>query len=747
LISSAQERDCTGSLSGVVLDEHDNASLGYATIYIIELERGTVADSLGNFIINELCQGQYTVRFSHIGCETKEQVVRVQGHTRLTLRLEHHAELLQTIELQATRVREVGSAARAELDRDVQLQSTGYSLGQLLEKLPGVTALQTGPAVFKPIIHGLHSQRILILKNGLRLESQQWGLDHAPEITAHTASRVSVVKGTAAVQYGSDAIAGVILIEPEELPSTDTLSGDIQLTGIDNGRQFALTGMVSKGFNQGFGIRLLGGIRRAGDAKAADYLLTNTGFAEGNIELEAGHRKGLNFTTATYRLFAAENGILRSAHIGNLTDLEEALQRDRPLIVEEFSYDVENPKQHVLHHTIQLSAQRFKEKIGVFNGMYAIQWNGREEYDIRRGGRDDLPALDLLLQTHTGLLSLSHPHSERLHGKLGLHWTWQQNRNVPGTGVRPLLPNYTRYVPAVSWVEKWINAQSEIEAGLRYEYVGLQVKRINAQNQLEKPEFTFHNLSGFAGYRGAISEATSVYTHIGATQRSPHVNELFSEGLHHGAAAIEEGDTSLVPEKAWKWNGGVEIRKSAWQLDALLYLQWVRDFIYLYPAGEPQLTIRGAFPVFNYVQSNVFLSGVDVSLQIQFNANWHFHAEYAIVRAEDTEKNEDLYGMPSDRMRHTVMWISKKETFHADISVEHVRKQTQIQEGIDYAPAPNGYTLLHAGAGIDLMKDRMQLSFAIRNILNVSYREYLNRLRYYADDTGRSIEFRLNYAF
>ena len=740
-------QQCPWSISGIVLDEHDNASLGYATIYIGELERGVVSDSSGRFLITEICEGTYTLQFSHIGCESKEQVIRVRGHENLSLHLEHHAELLQTIELSARRIREAGSASRAELDGRTLLRSSGRPLGEILEQLPGVTALQTGPTIFKPVIHGLHSNRVLILKDGLRLESQQWGLDHAPEIDPNGAAKISVVKGAAAVQYGADAVAGVILIESADLPTDRSRNGDIRLTGVDNGRQVALAASLTQGLGRGYGLRFNAGVRRAGDAHAAEYLLTNTGLAEMSGGVDIGYQKGLRNLRLSYQLFQSELGILRSAHIGNLTDLQDALTRDRPLIIEDFSYDIQNPKQQVLHHTLRIAGQTHLEKLGILNALYAIQWNAREEFDIRRGGRDDIPALNLQLQTHTGLVSLAHQSIGHLRGKISVHWTFQQNKNEPGTGVRPLIPNYTKYAPAISWVEKWIADDLEVEAGLRYEYVFLGIKRIDAQNRLVKPEFQFHNFSASAGMRYAMSDHVAFYSHLGSTYRAPHVNELFSEGLHHGAAAIEEGDTNLVPEKAIKWVTGTELRRSMWQLDASIFLQYIGDFIYLLPTGEPRLTIRGAFPVFQYVQDDIRLYGAEGALQFALAQHWQWRSEFSMVRAKNRSAEEDLIGIPSDRMRHMILWNSEKPALDADLSVEYVWEQSRAPEGVDYAPPPDGYLLVHAGVGMDVIRERMHLHFAVRNLLNVSYREYLNRLRYYADDTGRSIELRLQYLF
>src|SRR5690606_2808354 len=66
----------------------------------------------------------------------------------------------------------------------------GQTLGQTLERLPGVTTLSTGPSIQKPVIRGLHSDRVVILRNGISQEGQQWGAEHAPEIDPFAPDRI-----------------------------------------------------------------------------------------------------------------------------------------------------------------------------------------------------------------------------------------------------------------------------------------------------------------------------------------------------------------------------------------------------------------------------------------------------------------------------------------------------------------------------------------------------------------------------
>src|SRR5690606_19019356 len=120
----------------------------------------------------------------------------------------------------------------------------GKSLGEMLQNVQGVTNIMSGPGIFKPVIQGLHSQRVLVLNNGLRQEGQQWGVDHAPEIDPFVASEIEVVRGAEAVRYGSEAMGGVIIVNAAPLHYSPGFGGELSAAVASNNRMGAFSGML-----------------------------------------------------------------------------------------------------------------------------------------------------------------------------------------------------------------------------------------------------------------------------------------------------------------------------------------------------------------------------------------------------------------------------------------------------------------------------------------------------------------------
>lgn len=92
------------------------------------------------------------------------------------------------------------------------------SLGETIQSLPGVHNFSTGAGIGKPVIRGLSSNRVLVLADGQRLETQQWGDEHGPQVEAGEAERIEVIRGPASVLYGSDALGGVVNVITRPVP-------------------------------------------------------------------------------------------------------------------------------------------------------------------------------------------------------------------------------------------------------------------------------------------------------------------------------------------------------------------------------------------------------------------------------------------------------------------------------------------------------------------------------------------------
>ncbi len=745
------------AVSGKVLDAATNHPLPGATIYIAELNRGDVADANGEFQLKRLTKGSYTIVCRFVGYTEVKESIEITGNLEkkfyLTPTVIEFSEVTVTAskeEVELTRSRQsvtVLSAEKLEKHR-------GQTFSETLKEIPGVTVLQTGPSISKPVVRGLHSQRVLVLNAGLPQEGQQWGAEHAPEIDPFAPAKIEVLKGAAGVEYGSNAIGGVVRVEPRQLMAIQGLGGQIFANGFSNNRQVAgsllLEGRAPRISRLSW--RLQGSLRKAGDARAPDYVINNSGFEERDWSLAAGYHREQSELEFYYSHFGTELGIFRGSHIGNLTDLQNAIERGRPLVEKDFTYDIQPPKQKISHDLISVKGQSDFIGLGKLEAQYGFQLNHRQEFDAHSPFSSEPPknaAFDLKLYTHSGDIKFRHRPVKNFFGTFGVSGMWQGNfRQTSGF----LIPNFRAYNFGVFLLENWTKENFTLNFGGRFDYRWQRAYAFR-QNPDDEQINHWHNVSAVVGMIYQFAPAWSLAVNVGTAWRPPSVNEMFSDGVHHGTAQYEKGDPNLTSEKSYNIDATLRNLGQKSHLELSVYNNFINDFIFLFPEPEPILTIRGAFPAFSYRQANAVLRGADLTFDYQLFAFYRLGARASAVRADNLDTNEPLIFMPSDRLQ----WINhfdlpafgSFENTYFEISATLVRRQDRAPANADYTDPPPGYKLLDLELGTQTIVGRhpILIYLSVNNVFNTAYRDYLSRFRYFIDDPGRNVVLRMQVSF
>ncbi len=756
-VSFSQTSSCACFIKGIVRDQHTSQPVVGATILVLGQNNGVFTDSQGKYQINNLCPGSYQIECRIVGyTPSRFKIDLTEGHIE-DFNLEEDEVHLQDVEISAHRTDTPGSQPLTSLTGTELFKTRGDNLAESLKGLTGVTSLQTGASISKPVIHGMHSNRVLIMNNGVRQEGQQWGSEHAPEIDPFVATRLSVVKGAAGVRYGSDAIGGVVLVDPEELPFDKPLSGELNLVGFSNGRQgvssATLQGSV-KGW-KGFGWRAQGTLKRGGNIRTPDYFLDNTGLSEKNFSLSTGYRHRGFGIDVFYSRFDTKIGIFSGAHIGSVTDLLNVIKNGEPLVKSGFSYDIARPNQNAQHNLIKAETHYH------FNDGNRLQWtiaqqiNDRNEFDLHGPRNDSLaslnrPELTFKLNTLTNDLVWDHrPIAKKISGQIGISSLYQYNL-MSG---RPLIPNFNQFNLGVFWIERYAKNGWELEAGVRYDYRTLATHRYVKKEKIST-DFTFSNFSGTIGATKNITPYLSAKLNIGTAWRAPNVSELFSDGVHHGAAAYERGDSTLTQEKAINSIASIQYSTNRIKVELGGYYNYISDYIYLQPQAEPMLTIRGAFPYFKYTQTNAVFRGIDLSVDYELAKNLTLSSKLSYLNVYDKGNDNYLVMIPPNRwdnqLKYQLENIGPLKNVFVSAGNLSVAQQKRVPANSDFAPPPKAYSLwnMQIGSSIPVTeKNELEINIGIQNLFNVAYRDYLNRFRYYAHDMGRQVSIRLKWKF
>ncbi|HEU4718363.1 MAG TPA: TonB-dependent receptor, partial [Bacteroidia bacterium] len=476
------QQNCDAVFSGKIMCSLHHEPVGFAVVYLSDINRGATASDSGYFRIEGICPGDHHVRISFVGFITIDTSLYIPQQKQVVF------DMLPSGDLKVFDVRDhkiknqdVVSLQRNDLaGKDIE-QTRGLTLAESLKSITGMNSIQTGPSISKPMIHGMYGNRVLIMNNGIRMEGQNWGADHAPEIDPFVAAKLSVIKGAASIRYGPDAIAGVVLVEPKAMPAARCLRGDINLVGASNGRSGATSGMMEGAFGKkftGLSWRVQGTMRQAGSFSTPHYYLTNTALKENDYSGSLVYSHANFGAKVFYSSFNSTIGIYSGSHVGNLSDLLFLFNSPQPVVPSVFSYDIKRGYQVVHHNTIKAEGFIDLKKAGKLTYTFARQENKRSEFseDVSYNQSivdQNIPDSYFQLITHTSDLIWEHKPVHHITGSIGLSYITQGNV-YKGLDFRALLPNYRNYGGGAFALEKWNSEKLTLEAGIRFDYLWMR---------------------------------------------------------------------------------------------------------------------------------------------------------------------------------------------------------------------------------------------------------------------------------
>lgn len=776
-------QNCNLKLQGNIRDFHNNLASDYAQVVSSDGQYSVFTDAEGNFKIENICPGVYFFSVIHSESQLREFRLEIVEDMQVSWHVEHHVIELEGVEQQGTQ-RALNLTSREEhLHRADLREFAASDLADALGTVSGISALETGSNISKPMIHGMHSSRVVLVNTGIRQEDMDWGAEHAPTININSFDDLIVLKGSSSLRYSGDALGGVILAELPTSLQRDTLRGEAGITGLWNGRGGSAYVNVLKNFRKPWDVYLHASAKRLGDRQAPSYNLENSAAAQYNFLTRVGYNtfeRKFNLTVSEY---FTQLGILQAAHIGNVNNLLEAIDLGQPAHQADFSYAIQRPYQNIRHRMAKVFYEQRFRNLGKWENMYALQINRRQEFDMRIGEQSAMPNMDIRLTTHRMESVFSFDRHSNAQFTTGIQGKVQRNFSDPETGVKRLIPDYWQYAAAVFGTWDYVHNQWGWSAALRYDYNHIDTKKyylkrywndMGYDNEFADhiigdygtqwlTHFTkdFHNVAATFGVMYEWSTREKLTLNIARAARAPNPAELFSEGLHHSAASIELGDVRLRSEQGYKFSAGYSAANT-WhrQLSVSVnaHVHAVQNFIYQIPTGV-QYTIRGAFPVWSFKQINAFMTGFDLDAAWQFTPQTRLETQLSYLYGQDVDNKTPLIHMPPLQNSWTLAHqFGSENQWHSSISANYTARQARfpdfnpsvdvIQDGVyvnrvvDLSSPPEDYILFNAQMGYQFpfQNKNLQINLHLYNLFNTAYRNYLNRFRYFADEPGRQIQ-------
>lgn len=656
------------------------------------------------------------------------------------------------------------SQTTVQVSRDYLNQNFAGSLMQTLQGIPGVKAMAIGSGQSKPVIRGLGFNRLAVTEDGIKHEGQQWGDDHGLEIDQFAIDRAEIIKGPAALLYGSDAIGGVLSLYTNHIPTTP-LSGSVQLFGRTNNEQVGvaakLEGRHGKFFFRANATLIdYADFRVPADSiqyysywiKLKDQRLRNTAGCERDGSLMLGWQ-GYHFHTDV----KVSDSYQKSGFFANAHGLEVRLS--------DINYDcsrrdIDLPYQWVNHLKVLSHSTWRNDKVSAeFN--LAWQNNVREELSepVSHGYMpkpNDALERRFDKQTYTANLSLSYELGHHLlHG--GISGEHQRNRR-DGWGF--IIPDFEMSSLGAYVMDRFsIRENLIINGGLRFDYArnhihsyydwyttpvnGIEVYQERSSDQRRQ----FHSLTWSMGINYHAGQ-WMMKANVGKSFRVPIPKELGVNGINYHIFRYEQGNINLDPEESYQLDASVSWDNNTWEIEVEPYLNWFPNYIYLSPTAEYMEGLQ----LYVYTQARVLRYGVEAQATCNVTRHWQAHIQGEYLYARQKSGSKKGYTLPFSTPWSIDTDIKYRFDVHGqgfiNLNAHIVGRQNEI---VPPEKPTDGYFTLNLSAGKQFpLKGNTILNVALHadNLLD---RRYYDHTSYYrlidVPEPGRNVAVKVGLEF
>ena len=693
---------------GIVTDANTNEKLEFVNIYFPKLEKGTITNENGKFSIENLSPGNYNMLFSMIGYKTQSANITVPSTNEIKISLMPSAIEMESIiistpfhKLQSENVMKVEQRSLKDLKTN-----GAVTLSDGITNIAGVESVTTGVSIGKPVIRGLSSNRVLVYTQGVRLENQQFGDEHGLGVNDAGIESVEVIKGPASLLYGSDALGGVLYLNPERFANNNTSSGDFSGNYYSNTQGYS-TNAGYKSSENNFKFLFRGSLAEHADYKTKEYRVTNTRFREQDFKAGVGYQNNTFKTEFRYNL--------NNSKLGIPEEIGEQSTNRAPLL----------PFQNITNHILSSKSTWFfvNSKLDfnlgfIYNDRKEFEEHHEEDEDEHEEENEVLEAaLHMKLKTANYDVKYSLPKLGKVETIVGVQGMNQVNSNY---GEEQLIPNATTNDVGVLATSHVHFNKADVQLGVRFDN-----RNIDVDSGLNK---SFNSFNGALGIKTSIANNITARLNLATGFRAPNLSELTSNGTHEGTNRYEIGNNDLKSEQNFQTDLALEFKNEHLELFANGFYNKINNYIFLSPSGE---FIDGN-PVFTYLQDNANLYGGEFGFHLHPHPlDWlHFETSFEMVTGKQAN-DAYLPLIPANSLTNIIRlefekpWIKSGYTF---IKLRSTFKQNNVSA---FETKTDGYNLLSAGLGgsFSLFKNDLSVIISGNNLTNKTYINHLSRLK------------------
>jgi iron complex outermembrane recepter protein len=593
------------------------------------------------------------------------------------------------------------------------------SIGETLSKELGVSSTYFGPTASRPIIRGLSGNRVLVLQDGSQsLDVSSLSPDHAVTLESVVSRQIEIIKGPAALLYGSGAAGGLVNVVTNRVPmesAKEPISAAVELRGDTAAEE--RTGALSVDGGSGvFAFHVDYFDRETDDLEIPDFAQSDVlrrALIEAGEEPDGVRGHLLNSASDT-KGGAAGASIIGDAARGGLS--WSRYETTYGIVGEEEAFI--DMKQDRYDAEAQLDFDGPVEALRL-SGSYNDYTHTEFEAPGEAGTVFNQDAYEVRV-------TADHTFGDGWRGTVGLQYV---DIDFEALGDEAFVPrSKTKATSLFAFEERHFDRWT-IELGARAEQ-----QKVEADPVAGLADFDETAISLSAGTVWKFTEDHALALNLTRTQRNPQAAELYANGPHVAEQRFIIGDPSLDRETAI--TADVSLRRTGggiqWTLNA--FYNDYSDYIFESPTGE----IEDDFPVFLVLQDGAKLHGFEAEVAFPLLQQGEQHLQLTLasdyVRGE-LDGGGDLPQMPPLRFGAGLHY--DLDQLHVGLEAYYYDKQDKIA---DNELPTDSFTLVDADASYRLPLGSSSILLFLRasNLLDEDARQHASALKDIAPLAGRS---------
>lgn len=622
------------------------------------------------------------------------------------------------------------------------------TIGDTLARQPGVSATSFGPNASRPVLRGLQGERVRILTDGIgSFDVSNTSVDHAVAINPLTADRIEVLRGPAALLYGSSAIGGVVNVIDSRIPRRIP-DEPVHVEGIATygtaANERAGSAEIEAPLTDKIVVHFDGSYSKTGNLDTGSYILTRplrvqaAASPDAAIRTLAGLRGELPNSSA--RIWEVAGGIALITDGGNLGFTVSHTDNFYGVPVR-YSFEADAEAEQVRLHMKQDRAD-LRAELPVDSGfLEAVRLRaGFADYQHQEIEESGEVGTTFYNQSMESRLELVQARRGGWHGASGAQFF---ARNFRVEGEEKFLPRNETEQFGLFTLQSFDLGSTRVEVGGRFEHSRL---RADADATLFNPAYrrSFDAFSGSIGASHEITPGWRVGVNVARTERAPSAEELFARGNHAGTQAFELGNPNFGLEKSWGVEGTVRGEGAGYTISLSAYHNWFNGYIYDTLVNDgPCEAVNGGqpleFPCFQYQQAKARYLGFEAEGSVKlgqvggYAVNLDGVADY--VRATIVG-SEPAPRIPPLRLLGGLELKGERLSLRGEVERSFAQNRVAATETPTAA-----FTLVNATLSVKPFKDndRTTITLSANNIFDAEARRHASFLKDYAPLAGRDI--------